>query len=55
MGGPLAGGAVTDAWEWRWIFYVNLLSACSAWRSPRTRCGCRGAVGTAGSTSRGPR
>ncbi|RSM97161.1 MFS transporter [Nonomuraea sp. WAC 01424] len=24
VGGPLAGGAVTDAWGWRWIFYVNL-------------------------------
>ncbi|SDG73846.1 drug resistance transporter, EmrB/QacA subfamily [Sinosporangium album] len=24
VGGPLAGGAITDAWGWRWIFYVNL-------------------------------
>ncbi|MGW3347326.1 MDR family MFS transporter [Nonomuraea rubra] len=24
LGGPLAGGAITDAWGWRWIFYVNL-------------------------------
>ncbi|MEV0584990.1 DHA2 family efflux MFS transporter permease subunit [Nonomuraea sp. NPDC050310] len=24
VGGPLAGGAITDAWGWRWIFFVNL-------------------------------
>ncbi|MFF4986372.1 DHA2 family efflux MFS transporter permease subunit [Streptosporangium saharense] len=24
VGGPLAGGLITDAWGWRWIFYVNL-------------------------------
>ncbi|GAA0930952.1 MDR family MFS transporter [Nonomuraea longicatena] len=24
VGGPLAGGAITDVWGWRWIFYVNL-------------------------------
>ncbi|WP_214324486.1 MDR family MFS transporter [Nonomuraea sediminis] len=24
VGGPLAGGAITDAVGWRWIFYVNL-------------------------------
>ncbi|NUW38521.1 MFS transporter [Nonomuraea rhodomycinica] len=24
VGGPLAGGAITDAWGWRWIFSINL-------------------------------
>ncbi|MGW4425131.1 MDR family MFS transporter [Streptosporangium sp. NPDC004631] len=24
VGGPLASGAITDAWGWRWIFYINL-------------------------------
>ncbi|WP_369200586.1 MFS transporter [Streptomyces sp. PU-14G] len=24
VGGPLAGGLVTDAWSWHWIFYVNV-------------------------------
>ncbi|MFF4417736.1 MFS transporter [Streptosporangium sp. NPDC001559] len=24
VGGPLAGGAITDTWGWRWIFYANL-------------------------------
>ncbi|MEN3616056.1 MDR family MFS transporter, partial [Plantactinospora sp. ZYX-F-223] len=24
VGGPLAGGTITDAWGWRWIFYLNL-------------------------------
>jgi EmrB/QacA subfamily drug resistance transporter len=24
VGGPLAGGWITDAFSWRWIFYINL-------------------------------
>lgn len=24
VGGPLAGGAITDAWGWRWLFFVSL-------------------------------
>ncbi len=24
VGGPLLGGAITDAWGWRWLFYVGL-------------------------------
>ncbi|WP_157253786.1 MDR family MFS transporter [Nonomuraea typhae] len=24
VGGPLAGGAITDAWGWRWIFFINI-------------------------------
>ncbi|MBX9390267.1 MFS transporter [Streptomonospora nanhaiensis] len=42
VGGPLAGGAITDAWGWRWIFHVNLplgllALALTAWalRLPR--------------------
>lgn len=22
--GPLAGGAITDAWGWRWVFWINI-------------------------------
>jgi EmrB/QacA subfamily drug resistance transporter len=24
IAGPLVGGAITDAWGWRWIFYINM-------------------------------
>ncbi|MEU6797607.1 MDR family MFS transporter [Nonomuraea wenchangensis] len=61
VGGPLAGGAITDAWGWRWIFYVNLplgLLAMAlvafALRLPRTggdgRVDLAGAVLIAGAT-----
>ncbi|MEU4576344.1 DHA2 family efflux MFS transporter permease subunit [Nonomuraea sp. NPDC023979] len=53
VGGPLAGGAITDAWGWRWIFYVNLplgllavALAAFALRLPRT--GGNGRVDLAG-------
>src|SRR5215468_6089292 len=24
IAGPLVGGGITDAWGWRWIFYINM-------------------------------
>ncbi len=24
IAGPLVGGAITDSWGWRWIFYINM-------------------------------
>jgi EmrB/QacA subfamily drug resistance transporter len=62
VGGPLAGGAITDAWGWRWIFYVNLpvgllamAAAALALRLPRPGGGGRvdlpGAVLVAGAVT----
>ncbi|GGS66771.1 MDR family MFS transporter [Nonomuraea spiralis] len=53
VGGPLAGGAVTDAWGWRWIFYVNLplgllAMALTAYALRLPRQGGRGGVDLAG-------
>ena len=30
--GPFVGGAITDAWSWRWVFYLNLpFGMLAAW------------------------
>lgn len=30
--GPFVGGAITDAWSWRWVFYLNLpFGVLAAW------------------------
>ncbi|MEU4719544.1 MDR family MFS transporter [Nonomuraea dietziae] len=54
VGGPLAGGAITDAVGWRWIFYINvplgLLSiAMVAFALRLPRAGGGGRVDVAGS------
>ncbi|MFD1930066.1 MULTISPECIES: DHA2 family efflux MFS transporter permease subunit [Nonomuraea] len=54
VGGPLAGGAITDTAGWRWIFYVNLplglLSIALVWFALRLpRSGGHGRLDVAGS------
>jgi MFS family permease len=31
--GPVLGGALTEGFGWRWVFFVNLPISASCWRS----------------------
>ena len=54
IGGPLAGGFITDHLNWRWAFYVNLPLGAVALFLLVTRCTCPSTAPSTASTGSAP-